>query len=371
VALIGGASVEDRSFNELGRQAVQVFGDRLRLIDLTGLPIDEMLARLSVLPQQTIVLTSSIRVDGAGRRFYGVDLIGPLSTTANRPLFALFGTVMGLGTVGGSMIDFEAVGREAARSRCACSEASRCRRVLRSAASNVPLFDWRQLRRWNLDERRLPPGSQVLYRHPSLWEQYRWHIAVTLIVVAAQASLIVGLLIERQRRRRAQAGLAERLDFETLVASISATFAGLPTDRVDEHIRDCLRRIVLFIGADRVPCGNLRPTGKLYPPPIPGPRRARIRSRDHPHERVPDPPAARPANSPASFASLDELPPEARAERHVFEKLGVNPSCIAAADRRPHARYLGVLRASARSGHRPAELVAAAPDAGGAVLPMP
>ena len=40
VALIGGASVEDQSFNELGRQAIEAFGDRLRLIDLTVYQIE-------------------------------------------------------------------------------------------------------------------------------------------------------------------------------------------------------------------------------------------------------------------------------------------------------------------------------------------
>lgn len=359
VALIGGASVEDQSFNELGRQAVQVFGDRLRLIDLTGLPIDQMLARLSALPPQTIVLASSIRVDGAGRRFYGVEIVGSLSTAANRPLFALFGTVMGLGTVGGSMIDFEAVGREAGALTLRTLRGEPMPGAsLRSAASNVPLFDWRELRRWNLDERRLPPGSRVLHRQPSFWEQYRWHIAITLIVVAAQASLIVGLLIERQRRRRAQAGLAERLDFETLVASISAAFAGLPTGRVDEHIRDCLRRIVLFIGADR---------GTLWQPSAEG--RALSATHSWTAEGVSPAPTtiaispfqilrllSRQAR-PASFASLDDLPSEAQVERHLFEKPGVKS--FLALPLRIGDRTLGTLVFSSLRAERswPAELV--------------
>src|SRR6185436_4849867 len=144
------------------------------------------------------------------------------------------------------------------------------------------------------------------------------------IVVAAQASLIVGLLLERQRRRRAQAGLAERLDFETLVASISATFAGLPTGRVDEHIRDCLRRIVLFIGADR---------GTLWQPSADGQALSATHSWTAGGVN-PAPPTIRPGafqmlwplteqGQPLSVASLDELPPAARAERDAFQQLGV------------------------------------------------
>jgi hypothetical protein len=50
-----------------------------------------------------------------------------------------------------------------------------------------PIFDWRQLSRWGISESRLPPGSEVRFRQPSLWDQYRWLIIATLAVVLAQA----------------------------------------------------------------------------------------------------------------------------------------------------------------------------------------
>ena len=92
---------------------------------------------------------------------------------------------------------------------------------VRSLASGVPIFDWRQLRRWHLDESRLPVGSRVLYRSPTLWAQYRWHVAVAVALLAAQSALIAGLLFQRQRRRRAQSDLAERLRFEMLLSEVS------------------------------------------------------------------------------------------------------------------------------------------------------
>ena len=36
-----------------------------------------------------------------------------------------------------------------------------------------PIFDWRELQRWGIPESRLPPGSVVRYRAPSLWSAYR------------------------------------------------------------------------------------------------------------------------------------------------------------------------------------------------------
>jgi signal transduction histidine kinase len=78
----------------------------------------------------------------------------------------------------------------------------------------VPLFDWRALKRWGISESRLPPNSIVRFHPESLWEEYRWFILAALFIFALQVALISGLLIQRQRRRRADreiASLAGRL----------------------------------------------------------------------------------------------------------------------------------------------------------------
>ena len=43
----------------------------------------------------------------------------------------------------------------------------------------VPMFDWRQLQRWKISEKSLPPGSVVRDRELTAWEQYRGVILAT------------------------------------------------------------------------------------------------------------------------------------------------------------------------------------------------
>jgi PAS domain S-box-containing protein len=69
--------------------------------------------------------------------------------------------------------------------------------------------DWRQLRRWNLLESALPPGSLVLYREATFWERYRYYIIAAGVVIVIQSALIIGLLWQRARKRRAEAVLRE------------------------------------------------------------------------------------------------------------------------------------------------------------------
>ena len=74
-----------------------------------------------------------------------------------------------------------------------------------------PMFDWRQLTRWGISESQLPSGSEIRFREPGIWEQYRWHVITALVIIALQLALITWLLIERRRRRMVEAKLLLRL----------------------------------------------------------------------------------------------------------------------------------------------------------------
>src|SRR3989475_12141231 len=118
------------------------------------------------------------------------------------------------------------------------------------------MFDARQLRRWGLSESRLPPGSVVLFREPTVWDLYKWHVAAAGVVTGLQALLIVALLIERRHRKRNKRRLDERLRFETLLSDLCAGFLKIRADEADQQIERSLRRIVEDLGVDRASLGE-------------------------------------------------------------------------------------------------------------------
>jgi signal transduction histidine kinase len=73
-----------------------------------------------------------------------------------------------------------------------------------SADLNIRQVDWRQLRRWGISEARVPAGTLVLFREPSVWDRYEGYILVAVVLVLAQSALIAGLLVQRTRRRQAE-----------------------------------------------------------------------------------------------------------------------------------------------------------------------
>jgi signal transduction histidine kinase len=64
--------------------------------------------------------------------------------------------------------------------------------------------DWRQLRRWGIDELPLPTGVTVLFREPSVWDQYKRYITGAVMLMLAQAALIAALLVQRTKRRHVE-----------------------------------------------------------------------------------------------------------------------------------------------------------------------
>ena len=87
-------------------------------------------------------------------------------------------------------------------------------------SGNVYTFDWRALQRWGLKESRLPPGSVVLNRQPTVWELYWRYIVGGIVLLLFQTLLIFGLVRQRARRRKTETEL--RLSNDRLRLAVEA-----------------------------------------------------------------------------------------------------------------------------------------------------
>jgi hypothetical protein len=55
-----------------------------------------------------------------------------------------------------------------------------------------PIFDWRELKRWNISEGSLPTGSEIRFREYGPWEQYRRYILMFCTALFLQSALMPG-----------------------------------------------------------------------------------------------------------------------------------------------------------------------------------
>jgi PAS domain S-box-containing protein len=209
IDVVLGASEYERGQAEQGRRIFAPFADRVTLEYLNDLSLDRIEARVAALPDDALVLFGSLLQDATGRDYQTNAPLERISAASRRPVFGVIREDMGAGMLGGELVSMEASGKVAAGLGLRVLDGEGASSIpLVADAGLAPMFDWRQLERWGIPERRLPPGSVVLFRAPSLWEEHGRTIGIGLGVIALESLLVAGLVIQLRRRRRTERELA-------------------------------------------------------------------------------------------------------------------------------------------------------------------
>lgn len=205
VYVVGGTSLFDSKVLKIARRQLAALEDRVRITYLTTLAMDDLLKRISNLPPDSAILYLTVFADGAGRAFIPHDALSLIANAANAPTYVAVDQYVGLGAVGGHVYSTAQHARHAAHIAVRVLKGEPADSIpIAEAVDHTNLFDWRQLERWHLDEKRLPTGSVVVFRPPSVWDLYKWYIVAGVSLIVLQTALIVGLLVNREQRRRAQ-----------------------------------------------------------------------------------------------------------------------------------------------------------------------
>jgi PAS domain S-box-containing protein len=216
VYVVIGAFPEHDPYIGKARRDFKKWEGRLEFRYLNDRSFENMLTMVSHAPSGTIVLYLVLIKDITGKIYNPRDAVRLLSRASAAPVFGLYDTLLGYGIVGGSLVSFEQLGIEAAKLALEFLVHPQSRRASRTVLEipSVPMFDWRQLRHWNLSEDALPEESIIINRQATLWE-YKYYIFGGLAFIIAQSFLILGLRAQQRRRRNAERSLwqkSEQLD---------------------------------------------------------------------------------------------------------------------------------------------------------------
>jgi signal transduction histidine kinase len=232
VFMVAGSGLIGKFWRQQLDQEFSRFQDRLTFVWSEELSLPEVLRHAASLPRDSAIFYLTFGADAQGGAYADERVLADLHGTAKVPLFGMQSVYFGSGLVGGSMMSIDYLARNTA------DVAIRLLNGAPPGSINVPpqepgqpIFDWRQLHRWSIPESRLPSGSTVRYRPPSLWNAYRGTVLGTLGVLAVQSLLIIALVHQRRARRRAEIesrknlGLAtdasRRLTMSALTSSIA------------------------------------------------------------------------------------------------------------------------------------------------------
>jgi signal transduction histidine kinase len=230
VYVVSGATASDRTYENQARAEFRVFEQRIEFTYLSGLVTKDLEALLRTLPAHSAVYYVVVSQDGAGETFQQMAYLSRVAAAANAPTYSWADAAVDTGIVGGRRRDQSAQMKAIAALALRVLRGERAGGIpVSSPDTDVDQVDWRQLRRWGLDESRLPAGTRVLFREPSIWDQYRRYIIGAVVLMLAQTALIAGLLVQRAKRQRAE------LELRSSQAQLRVSY---------ERIRDLSRRLL-------------------------------------------------------------------------------------------------------------------------------
>ncbi|MGA9954766.1 MAG: ATP-binding protein [Bradyrhizobium sp.] len=215
IAVVVGNSPVERYWTSELRREFEPFADRVKIIWLNDLTFGEMLERAASMPPQSAIFWFLLSEDAAGVPYSQDSALEKMREVAAVPIFGMGDFELGRGIIGGPLMQTRALGREAAKLGLRILKGEQGEIVDPPAVTfGAPIYDLREIRRWNIGEAQLPLGSITQFREQTVWEQYRMEIVGALAVVFLEAALITALLFERKGRKRADE-LASKARTET------------------------------------------------------------------------------------------------------------------------------------------------------------
>ncbi len=204
VVLVAGNAAFDRELlREVRQQIDGAYG--WNITEISGSTPETIAEELSQLKAGTVVLFTSYFRDAAGTIYIPKNVLAKISRQSAVPVFGLYDTMLGTGATGIGASPFIDQGRDLAEilKRIAAGESPDEIGIVQAPAPRF-LFDARAMQRYGIDPDRVPPDVQVFFETPSLIESHPVAFALGVATILVQSLLIIGLLVTRHRKKRAE-----------------------------------------------------------------------------------------------------------------------------------------------------------------------
>ncbi len=198
--VISGTSSTDKQLKYIAGQALRESESQFEIHYLNDFSYKDLLSKVGQLPEDSAIFFLSFFRDVNGESFVPRDVLSMVAEKANAPTFGIFDLYLGHGIVGGNVLSADSQGEKYVEIMDTIFKGEVIKNSEFTENANQAMFDWRQLKRWSIDEDRLPAGSVVRYREPSLWLDHKWEIVGIFLIIGIQALALLALLVQHRRR---------------------------------------------------------------------------------------------------------------------------------------------------------------------------
>ena len=202
VVVIGASKQDD--WEPLVRPEITPILGHVQAEYLIGLTLPALQKHLRELGSDSVVLTFGFFQDGDGHSYLLHDAAALIAAASSAPVYTPVETLLGTGVVGGRVLSYEQMGRQAGQILTRLLSRQPDWQRMPQAPASVLQVDWRQIKRWGIDPEQIPPDAVVSFRPPTLWQAYRNAVLGAVTIIVLLSVLVASLLLERLRRRAAE-----------------------------------------------------------------------------------------------------------------------------------------------------------------------
>ena len=98
--------------SQIARRQLAPYEQKYNTSYLAGLPHDDLIGRLKLLPRDSIVILLTVFADGTGRTFIPTEMAREVASASSAPVFSPYESHLGRGVVGGHTDSFDSIGNE-------------------------------------------------------------------------------------------------------------------------------------------------------------------------------------------------------------------------------------------------------------------
>lgn len=201
--VISGTSNTDLMYLRIATEMIPLLDQNIKPTFINDISMDDALSLVRNLPDSSLIFIPGFNTDSKKVFYYNPEAIRLISQAANAPVFTISDMGFGDGALGGYILNFKKTGLLAGEL------AVKILNGMDPSSVNVverdyydQLYDWRELKRWNLAGSKLVPGgSKIEYEEKNFFKEYRWFIAAGILFLFLQSLLILNLVRLNRKQR--------------------------------------------------------------------------------------------------------------------------------------------------------------------------
>jgi two-component system cell cycle sensor histidine kinase/response regulator CckA len=210
VYVINDTSEVGKALHAQTEQFIPALKGDVKVVFLEDMEIGEIVERVRTMPKDSLIIFLIFFRDRSGRVFSNDESFRIIQEKASVPIYSCWDIYNGLGVAGGLQTTGYAQGEAAALLAI---------RILNGEKpSSIPIidyspkqyiFDYIQLKRFNINPASLPKGSTVINRPVSFYEANKLKVWIVFLIIIILVGMIALLIINIQKRKRTEISLRE------------------------------------------------------------------------------------------------------------------------------------------------------------------